>query len=56
MNKHTETSALNSLLKKGAQIKIGRILEVKRNSLGNGSLGRLSYLVNYCGWNYRWVS
>jgi hypothetical protein len=56
MNKHTEQTALNSLFRKGAQIELGKILKVKRNSLGNGSLGKLSFLKNYCGWHYMWVS
>lgn len=61
MNNLTESSALSSLIKKGAIIvepeEYGddtNLLSIPRNSLGNGSLGKLSFLKNYCGWRYFW--
>lgn len=59
ISKHTYESALNSLKAKGAKVVFSPFsrptIEVARGSLGNGSLGKLSYLKNYHRFIVVWV-
>lgn len=55
MSKHSEKSALKSLAQKEV-VQNGKILTIKRNSLGNGSLGKLSFLRKKCGYIINWTT
>jgi len=50
---YDEKEVLNSLMRKGVVVK-NKILEAKRNSLGNKSLGRVDFLKNYKGYLFKW--
>ena len=55
-NKHTGTSAIQSLVRKGAEVdQSKKVLIIQMDSLGNGSLGKLDYLVRVHKWLYRLV-
>lgn len=53
MSKHDIIDVLTAV---GKKCKIsGKEIEVKRNSVGIAILGKLDFLVNYCGYRVRFV-
>lgn len=54
-NKYTEKEALDSLLRNPGIFLRGRTLMVARNSVGNGSLGRIDFLVHKHGYSMQWT-
>ena len=54
--KYNETTVLGDLNKKGVTFNgkpYMKDLSVPQGALGNRSLGKLSYLVNFCGFIYK---
>ena len=57
MKNYFEINVLSDLLKKGCllDLKIQKRLIIKRGILGIKSLGKLDFLVNYCGYYYKMI-
>lgn len=52
-NRYDEKKVLRELEKKGVQINFGVhhvVVNTNKNSVGIGTLGKIDFLVNYCGW------
>lgn len=56
VSKYFEATALADLFKKGVSFEgksYMKNLVIPQGSLGNKSLGKLSFLANFCGFNYK---
>lgn len=52
-NRYDEKKVLRELDKKGVQVNFGVhqvVVNTNKNNVGIGTLGKIDFLVNYCGW------
>ena len=52
-NRYDEKKVLRELDRKGVQINFGVhhvVVNTNKNNVGIGTLGKIDFLVNYCGW------
>lgn len=58
MGKYDEASVIRSLAKKNIKVSRTNVIEVSKNNpnVGNGTLGKLDFLVHYCGYTVVWTN